>query len=63
MPEFTFTKYRIPVVDKRIVFLCTSCGRTVELESPNPEMDIYESPDCICASCRSLQQARDSDTD
>ena len=54
MSEYLSVKYRIPVVNRRVHYLCTRCGLPVEFEVAAPEMDIYETPHGRCEACQDL---------
>ena len=54
MAEYVSVKYRIPVVNRKVLFLCTRCGIAVDFEVAAPEMDIYESPHGLCELCQGL---------
>ena len=59
MSEFTSVKYRIPVVNRKVLYLCTRCGLPVEFEVASPELDIYESPHGRCEPCQGLVELED----
>lgn len=54
MSEYVSVKYRIPVVNRKVLYLCTRCGLPVDFEVAAPEMDIYESAHGRCEPCQEL---------
>ena len=61
MAQYISVKYRIPVVNRRVLYLCTRCGMTVDFEVASPEMDIYESAHCRCDPCQELVELEGSE--
>jgi predicted RNA-binding Zn-ribbon protein involved in translation (DUF1610 family) len=55
MPEYSSMKYRIPVVDRQAVFLCVKCGEIIHINCESASMDIYESSDGVCESCKEVR--------